>query len=428
MSIKLKHSRSQLSFLPEVAEYGLIFYLIAVVTLFTAVFILQYCSVFSEFGMMAKDRLINDPRTTFFITPLFFWLSAYVCRRFASNAAGNSLDNIKSALIQLKKTPNSYNKISPFLNLRMVFVTSISSLLSAFGGGALGREAPSLQMTVSIFTVIANKMRFVSKKISLENWIFAGSAAGFAIAFHAPIAGLIYVTEKMFNHHKTKSFHSNLIWSFFALFVTIFVLREATPLFKTPDIYFEFGLDAITIVFLAMICGISAYSFKRLSIYLYGKFAAIKSNLWHLVPIIAGLVVSIVSFYAGVDSFSGGIATAQEAVTNADAFLTYKEVFGRIFNTMITFISGCAGGLVAPAVAMGAGISSMLSHILEIPNLHMFILSGMVSFLSPILGLPLTAAAVILETSDQSLLIFPFLVFSSLVSITMAHAMSKIKK
>lgn len=420
MAFKLKSSRSQLAFLPKFAEYGLIFYLVSIVTLFTAIFIFEYCHLFHVFGDLSKERLLHNPYSVFIITPSLFWFSAYLCRRFSPNSSGSSLEHIKASLHQLRKTPNSFNKISRFLNLRIAIVTAISSLASTFGGGALGREAPSLHMTTSIFVVIAHKMRFISKKISIENWIFAGSAAGFAIAFNAPIAGLFYVTEKMLRH-KSKSFYSNLIWSFAALFVAMFILRDLEPLFASPAVFFEFNIEVIFIVFLAMICGVCALIFKETTVHFYKKFAAIKSNMWHLLPITAGLMVATVSLYAGLDSFSGGVKTIQDAMGTDQAFLGGKEVIGRIVNTFLTFIAGCAGGLVAPAVAIGAGIGSLVTYIIDNSNIHMFILTGMVAFLSPVLGLPFTAAAVILETSSQSLLIFPFLLFSSLISSSTAY-------
>jgi H+/Cl- antiporter ClcA len=54
-----------------------------------------------------------------------------------------------------------------------------------------------------------------------------------------------------------------------------------------------------------------------------------------------------------------------------------------------------------------------------------FILGGMAAFLSPILSVPFAAAMVILETTDQSLMAFPFLIFSSLISFVVSKLTDK---
>jgi H+/Cl- antiporter ClcA len=61
-------------------------------------------------------------------------------------------------------------------------------------------------------------------------------------------------------------------------------------------------------------------------------------------------------------------------------------------------------------------------------DIKIFILSGMVAFLSPVLGMPFTAAMVILETSSQPILAFPFLFFSSAISFFAGKLIIKFRK
>ena len=357
-----------------------------------------------------------------------FWISAFICRKFAQNAAGSSLDHIKSALITLEKNPNSFKKISTFLNLRIVVVNCISSLVSTYGGGALGREAPAVHMSVSIFAVVASKLKSIIPAITLEAWIYAGSASGLAIAFNAPIAGFIYIVERLLIVKSRHNFISNICWSAAALFVAIAILHKTEPLFAIYPLNFELSSQLIMVALVAMICGITAFLLKKIAILFYKKFAEIEGNLWHLIPIMMGFGVSVISVYAGVCSFSGGIKTAQDILSGAEPIIGNKEVFGRLANTVLTFASGSAGGLVAPAVAIGASIGSAMSLIADSLDAKIFILGGMAAFLSPILSVPFAAAMVILEATDQSLMAFPFLIFSSLISFAMAKLTDKFVK
>lgn len=401
------------------------FFCLAFTGALVSIFILNYCDFFYDLGIVAKDRLIKNPLLAFFMTPIMFWISAFLCRKFAQNAAGSSLDHVKSALITLEKNPNSFEKISTFLNLRIVVVNCISSLVSTYGGGALGREAPAVHMSVSIFAVVASKLKSIIPAITLESWIYAGSATGLAIAFNAPIAGFIYVVERLVIAKSKQNFISNLCWTAAALFVAIAILHKTDPLFAIYPIDFELSFQLVMVALVAMICGMTAFLLKKVAILFYKKFAAIDSNLWHFIPIIMGFGVSIVSVYAGIYSFSGGIKTAQDILSSAEPIITNKEVIGRLVNTILTFVSGCAGGLVAPAVAIGASIGSAVSLIADGLDAKIFILGGMAAFLSPILSVPFAAAMVILETTDQPLMAFPFLIFSSIISFTVAKLTDK---
>ena len=400
-------------------------FLTAAATITTIFFIDSYCITFDIFGLMAKDRLLTHPASVFFVTPALFWASSYICRRFSINSSGNSMGHVKSALAIVKSDSPDLKKLSSFLSLRVVVVKTISSLLCVFGGGALGREGPAVHMSAAIFAVIGDKFKKVLPKITLETWIFAGSAAGLAIAFHAPIAGFVFVGEKLV---KTKShdFKNNVIWSL--VVVLIFALLcGSDPIFKASNFDFESSFFFfMTAFFIAVFCGLMAFIFKKTNDHFYQKFSAIKSNLWHLVPIIAGLIVALISSYSGIHSFSGGIYTVDMALSSSDILLSYKEVVGRFANTIISFIAGCAGGLVAPAVTIGAGIGSIASLLAAHIDTNVFILIGMVGFLAAILGEPATAAIVVFEITGQSVDRIPLLLCMGVLALVSFKLVDKV--
>lgn len=396
-----------------------LFYLLCI-TVIATIFIHLYCVVFYDAGLLAKGRLETDPRLIFLVIPVLFWISSYLCRSFASSAAGSSLSRIKSALTLLKASPNSYEKISHLLSLRVVFVTMVSSIISTFAGGALGREAPSVLMAGSIFVSAAEKFRKTFGKISLENWLYIGCSVGFAVAFLAPIAGVFYLLEKLAKGQKKlpKAKNYPLVFSlFFAAFIVAGILYDNPPIFATSQIEFVFNWQMLALVFLSIICGILAFFFNKLALISFEKLSAIKSWRWHLVPIAAGLAVAAISFYCGPYSFSGGIKTVNDALNGVPSEVFSKEeILGRIFNTIISFASGCAGGLVAPAIAIGAGIGSFFANLAALADVKVFMLVGITSFLASILGLPLTATIATLETTDQSFFLSLLLLLPAFIS------------
>ncbi|MFT6259284.1 MAG: H+/Cl- antiporter ClcA [Rickettsiales bacterium] len=391
-------------------------FLIALTTLFVAILVEAYSGLFGQFGIMAKERLINSPVVAFITTPVLIWLAAYLCRRFSPKSSGGSLEYIKIALDKSKDKSENPKKVASFLSFHSAVFSLISSLIACFGGGGLGREAPSVFISASIFAGIAGKLKKRISTIHLQHWIFAGSAIGLTVAFNSPIAGLAYVIEKLLRD-KGFDFRRNIFWTLIAILAFVIFLQKEHHLFRTEDLGFEFDIRQIALMILvAVSCGVFALGFKKATKYLHDRLIRVKSNYWHLIPITAGILIASISLYAGIHSFSGGILTASQAV-NEEIILSYKEVFGRILNATITFASGAAGGLVAPSIAIGAGIASIIGGLFIWATIKILLLVGMASFLAVILGEPIAAAIVIYETTDQSVSSLPFLILGALIAV-----------
>lgn len=400
-----------------------------------AIFILNfYCELFAHSNSLAKIRLVNNPIIFLIITPLLFWVSAYICRKFAPYAAGNSIMSVKIALEDLQYKANSNDKVLSLLNLKIIIVKAISSLLCVFAGGAMGREGPTVHMSAALFAVTGNKFMKYSKKITLEAWIIAGSAIGVAIAFHAPLTGFIYALEKSF-YLKTQNYKTKLIWfknrllklktpNFFLslcyALIAVFIYKitnEAKLMFNAPEANFIYSYNLCFVAILSsFICSFLALFLKAINFNFYYRFQEIKSNFWHFIPITLGLMVAINSYYAGIYSFGGGVFTTNHLLENTEMSLSLHEVMARYFNIFFTFISGCAGGLIAPAIAVGAGVGSVISQLYSDIDTNILIVMSMTAFLSAIIGSPITAAIMILEVTGQSYNILPILLIISILA------------
>lgn len=381
--------------------------------------LLLYCQAFYDFGTLAQERILISPLYAFFTTPLLFWVSAYLCRTYAISASGNNIENLEKALNEIKKG----EKPSAFFSFKTIVICAISSLVATFGGGSLGREGPSIQIAAGIFFITSEKLKKFLSKINPETWIYAGVGTGLAIAFGTPFAGLICICEKSFNLKSRKIF-SNFVWSIPAILTFTILHSKTAPLFATEQVGFIYNLREIALItLLAVICGLITIIFKKVSEFFYHKFVAIKSTTWHLIPVTAGLLVAIISAYYGMYSVGGGIKTTNDILANVEVFSSYDEVIARITTTILTFISGSAGGIVAPAIAIGGGIGSIASQLLVSFDPRIFILCGMSAFLGSMIGTPITAAMIIFETTDQPFSAFPFLLIASII----AFACTKIK-
>ncbi|HVY74593.1 MAG TPA: chloride channel protein, partial [Puia sp.] len=89
----------------------------------------------------------------------------------------------------------------------------------------------------------------------------------------------------------------------------------------------------------------------------------------------------------------------------------------RVSGSVISYSTGAAGGVFAPALASGASIGSVLSSWMHLSdsNTNLLILTGMVGFLTGITRTPFTSSILVLEMTDRHSLIF-YLMLAGMVA------------
>lgn len=98
----------------------------------------------------------------------------------------------------------------------------------------------------------------------------------------------------------------------------------------------------------------------------------------------------------------------------------------RMIGPALSFTSGGAGGIFAPALSAGASFGAFFSGIMDLQSneTNVVILAGMVAFLTGITRAPFTSAILVLEMTDRHSLIFYLMVAgmaSSLVSLIVSR-------
>ena len=89
---------------------------------------------------------------------------------------------------------------------------------------------------------------------------------------------------------------------------------------------------------------------------------------------------------------------------------------------MISFTTGSAGGIFAPALGAGASVGSLVAGWFKVSdaNANMLILAGMVGFLTGVTRSPFTSVILVLEMTDRHNVIFHLILagmIASLVSV-----------
>jgi H+/Cl- antiporter ClcA len=95
-------------------------------------------------------------------------------------------------------------------------------------------------------------------------------------------------------------------------------------------------------------------------------------------------------------------------------------VLARYFGTMISYLSGAAGGIFSPSLAIGAAVGAWFTQIFHTQHPNLMVLLGMIGFLTGVTRTPFTSFILVLEMTDRHSAIFPMMLVA-LVAQWMAH-------
>ena len=165
----------------------------------TGLVAVAYENLFKLFENGGIFILEHWPWLIFITTPIFFILSWLMVERFAPNAVGSGIPQLMVS-VDLAGTKRS-KLVGQFLSVKIALVKIGSSLLLLLGGGAIGREGPTLQVSGSIFETVHRLIPDSWPRVSERIMIITGGASGLAAAFNTPLGGIVYVIEELTKSH-----------------------------------------------------------------------------------------------------------------------------------------------------------------------------------------------------------------------------------
>src|SRR5690606_770059 len=108
-------------------------------------FAVGYAWVFAALSTLTQKVVSLNPAYLLALTPATFLLAWWLCWRFAPGAAGGGIPEVLAAM------GTDPQKASIWTGARAGVVKFFSSLSLILGGGAIGREGPTIQIAASIF-------------------------------------------------------------------------------------------------------------------------------------------------------------------------------------------------------------------------------------------------------------------------------------
>ncbi len=365
-----------------------------------------YTKLFMYGESLSRTIIHGQPWVLFILTPVCFVSAWWIVIKFEDKAGGSGIPQVMAA-IELA-SPKYNHLVDKFLSFKVIVVKVISTLLMIIGGGAMGREGPTVQIAASIFRKVNNLLPASWPKISKKNMIMTGAAAGLAAAFNTPLGGIVFAVEELAKTH-IKNFKT-------ALFTGVIIAGITAQGILGPYLYLGYpdvgSLSQNTIFFVVLVASIAGIAGSTMSVIILQimrwKRSLKNKNVKILYVICCGLVIAAVAYFFNDGILGSGKGQMDRVLFNQDKHVGFALPFFRILGSIVSFTTGAAGGIFAPSLGAGATIGALVAEVFNFSssNANILILAGMVAFLTGVTRSPFTSAILVLEMTDRHSVVF----------------------
>jgi chloride channel protein, CIC family len=341
-------------------------------------------------------------------------VSGLLVERLAPEATGSGIPQVKAAL--------GYVPIA--LDLRVAVVKWLATLLAIGSGLVLGRQGP----TVQIGAALAAQLSYWTNTSPAyqRQLIAAGAAAGLAASFNAPLAGVVFVLEELFQDLPDLTLGTAIIAAVVGGAVSLAIGgRGMLPDLSNLQLQFSIAEIPLLIV-VGMLGGLVGAICNRsllasLQFYhdrFHGQSLAIK------VAVAGGVTGMIASLLP--DALQGSRDLNDFLVIGEIQWQTAAWILASQFlMCLIAFGSTAPGGLLSPSLVLGAALGNLVATgiqngyysdllpvnpILSSPTVYA--LTGMSAVFSAITRRPIMAIVIVWEMTAKFNLILPLMIGS----------------
>ncbi|KAF9091068.1 glycerol ethanol, ferric requiring protein [Mortierella sp. AD031] len=187
-----------------------------------------YCEDWSEWsGFVFIDYIFYLVFATSFAAS-----AAFLVKRYAKYAAGSGISEIKCILAGFV--------MKGYLGGWTLIIKSLGLAMSVAANLSVGKEGPSIHIACCAGHVVSRLFpKYQRSRAKSREIISASAAAGVAVAFGAPIGGVLFSFEEMSNHFPAKT-----MWrSFFCALVATVTLQTMNPYRTGKLVMFQVSYD-----------------------------------------------------------------------------------------------------------------------------------------------------------------------------------------
>ena len=270
-------------------------------------------------------------------------------------------------------------------------------------GASVGREVAPREMAAAFSAAAADRLGLTPEDRRII--VACGAGAGLAAVYSIPISGAIYTLEILLVSRSRRAVAAAFCTSAIAVLISTGFTRP-TPFYSVPTLTPSLSLT----VFAALIgplLGATGWAFKQA----VARVSAARPRDWRLLASLptASFLVGVIAVWVP-SALGNGQASAQtqfDAVwaTGAGLGLAALVLAAKTVTTFLTIRAGGWGGVLTPAVALGAGIGAVigLPWAAAWPGSQVaaFAFIGAAAFLGASMNAPFTGLILVIEFTAQ---------------------------
>ncbi len=295
---------------------------------------------------------------------------------------------------------------------RVAALKAFCSAVTIGTGGSAGREGPIVQIGASIGSKLAQLFRL--PPVTLKTMAAAGSAAGIAAAFNAPLGGMAFAMEIILGEISAAPFAMVVLSTVVASTVSR-GLHGSSAYFDVPQYQLHHNWELVLYLILGLLAGVVSKVFVHTLYYIEDEFELrLKiDSAWK--PALGGLLVGVLGFFIP-GALGAGYLVIEQALKGAFTIrMLFLLLVAKTLSTSLTLGSGGSGGIFMPSLFCGAMLGGLFGGAVNLlsPGLidpGAFAMVGMAAFVGGATHAPLTAILILFEMTNDYSIILPLMI------------------
>ncbi|MDN8600186.1 voltage-gated ClC-type chloride channel ClcB [Citrobacter sp. S2-9] len=313
----------------------------------------------------------------------------------------------------------------PF-DYRSSLVKSLASLLVVATGSAIGREGAMVLLAALAASAFAQRF---APRDEWKLWIACGAAAGMASAYHAPLAGSLFIAEVLFGTLMLASLGPVVISAVVAL-LTTHALNDNSALLYTVHLSLDLHVrEYALIISMGLVAGLCGPLLMWSMTATHNVFLRLQlAPPWQLA--LGGLAVGLLSLLTPA-VWGNGYSVVQSFLLSPPLLSVIAGIFiCKLLAVLASSGSGAPGGVFTPTLFVGLSVGMLFGRLWGIwlpgPDEIAILLglTGMATLLAATTHAPIMSTLMICEMTGEYRLLPGLLmacVIASVLSRTLRH-------
>ena len=348
-------------------------------------------------------------------------VSGYLTHRFAAEAEGSGVDALNDAF------HNRRGVIRPAVPV----VKTLSSITVLATGGSAGKEGPVAQIGAGLGSWIGERLGLSAPHRRIL--LLAGAAGGLGAIFRAPLGGAITSVEVLYKEDFESEALIPCVISSIVAYSIYTGLFGFSHIFDIPELAFTDVRELFIYLALGILCACVGMMYVTVFAFMRDRIFRRIGLPRYVVVGLGGALVGLIGLL-DVRILGTGFGIIQQAISGELGLrVVLLLILLKIVATSCTVGSGAAGGVLGPAVFIGAMLGGAVGVLGQqyFPNVVQqpgaYVIVGMAGFLACVANTPLAALIIVTEMTGSYDLLPPLMLVCA-IALVFARGFSLFEK